>query len=276
MKKGTKRRLGALAISLSLITGATVGIKAYSKSPTKFIKDLRKTGAEISDTYQVGTYEIENKKSDFSYVYCADYGIRISDEKYEILEDTEIPTSIIIEPHAKNFAEIYFTYDYIKGLVSSYEIEGPICINVDDMIAGKGTPIDEVYMMVYALVDKMEANSCPVKVIGHQSCINTLKKEKFRAEQALEIPKKDIDYGVILQSRKEEVNGKYDLIFIDNEKYVYADKDYQLEYGNKYYKKELFYEDYVYKARFDTNLQHISEETGLSVSNIKRYNFIII
>jgi len=274
MKKGTKRRIGAAVISLSLITGATIGIKAYSKSPAKFIKDLKKTGAEISDSYQVGTYGLENDKSEFSYVYCGDYGMSISDEKFQILADTEIPTSIVIEPRAKNFAEIYFTCDYIKGLINTYKIEGPICINIDNMIAGNNTSIDEVYMMIHALVDKMEANSCPVKVIGHQFCIDNLKKEKIRAEQAFELSKKDIDFGVILQSRKEKVNDKYDLIFIDNEQYVYADKDYQLEYNGKYYNKELFFDDYVYKARFDTNLKHISEETGLSVNNIKRYNFI--
>ena len=276
MKKGTKRKIGAAIIGLTFVTGATIGtvklIKNYLNSPGKYLKDLTKSGAYISETYQIGTYNYEGENSEFSYINAGTYTHRIDDKDIKILEDRTVPTGIIIQANAKNYAEMYFTIDYIKDLVKNYNIEENICINIDDMVASSKVPIDEVYMMVYACVDKLEANSCKVKIVGHETCVKSIIKEKERAEQAGEFNKRDIGFGVVLDYVGQKLDREYDLIISDN--YIYSDKDYKQEISGKYNDPSLFFDDYVYKARFDTNVQHISEETGLSVSNIKRYNFM--
>lgn len=271
MKKGTRRKLGAVLVVGAISALTYKGINDYNNSPKKFIKDLKDTGAFISDTYQVGTYKYEDKNSQFSYVYCGDYFSNLSEESKNMLLDTTIPTGIIISPLANYYSDIYKSVDYAKALVSTYNIEGPICLKIDDMVAASNVSIDEVYLMVKAFIEKMEANSCYVKIMGHDGCITKLLKEKERAEENHEVEKFDIDLCAILDEQDKRIlTHDYDMIFTD--KYIYAEKDYKSEIGNQYNNPDLFYDDYVYTARFDTTVEHISEETGLSVGNILRYN----
>lgn len=263
-------KIGAVTILVTASIGIIAGCKLYKNSSKKFVNDLEKNGISISSTSQIGTLDIESKKSEFSFVQCGNHKSSLSDYEKKILTNDEIPTGIIIETCATNYAQIYMDVDYAKSIVSEFHVEAPICLNIDKMFEDESIDICDINLIVSAFVDKMEANSCLVKVIGHDSNMKRLQTEKLRAEQAFETVERTYSIGLIVDDKFEEVSCNYDMVF--GKKYIYSDKDYKTFIGVDYNNQALFYDDYVYIARFDTNVTNISYATGFSEANIMEYN----
>ena len=280
MEKKTKR---IIITSLSIVLSSSVligGYILYKDSRIKFAKDLEKSGISVISGCEYGTLDFESKplfknsnKNVFSYVKCGNHLNELSAEAKKLLLDEDVPTGIIIETNAKSLADIYLDVDYAKEIISSYNVKELICLDINYMFECN-VDVSNINVIVNAFVDKMNANSCLVKIIGYDDNMKMLQDEKSRAELAGEEVPINYDLGLVLRNNKYEgVSLKYQMVF--GNKYIYSDKNYKdiIEKGNNN-NSQMFYDDYIYVARDTVDIDYVSSVTGLSKSNIMEYNNI--
>ena len=273
-----KKKKRTIITSISLLLSSSIiigGYVLYKGSKMKFSHDIEKSGIAITSGCEYGLLDNENKSlfgnSNFSYVKCGNHYNKLSSDAKQLLLDEEIPTGIIIETNAKSLADIYLDVDYAKEIVSSYNVDGVICLDINYMFENN-VDVSNINVIVNAFVNKMNANSCIVKVIGYDENMKLLQDEKRRAELAGEESIEKYDLGLILKDNKiDKISLDYQMVF--GSKYIYSDKEYErIINSNGNNNSDLFYDDYVYVARKDVDLDYISDVTGLSKSNIMDYN----
>lgn len=274
----SKKKKGIIITSISTIAISGVligGYMIYKDSMLKFKNDLKDSNVTITSECEYGTVDYERKSlfenSEFSYVKCGDHYSELNSDAKKILLDEEIPTGIIIETTADCLADIYLDVDYAKKIISSYKVEGVVCLDINNMFE-KNVDISNINVIVNAFVTKMNANSCIVKVIGYDENMKLLCDEKNRAELVEEEEIISYDLGLILEDNKySSISLNYQMVF--GKKYVYSDKDYKsIISANNNNNSDLFYDDYVYVARDTVDMDYISSVTGLSKINIMKYN----
>lgn len=275
MEKKTKR---TIITSISILLSSSIligGYILYKGSKMKFVKDIEKSGISVTTDCEYGMIDLEKKSLfgsiDFSYVRCGNHYSKLNSEAKKLLLDEEIPTGIIIETNAKSLADIYLDVDYAKEIVCSYKVDGVICLDINYMFENN-IDVSNINVIVNAFVNKMDANSCIVKVIGYDDNMKLLQDEKVRAELAGEESVEKYDLGLVLKDNIiDNISLNYQMVF--GNKYIYSDKDYEkIIDTNEKNNSDLFYDDYVYVARNTVDIEYISDITGLSKSNIMEYN----
>ena len=262
MKKKNKR------IMLSVLGASIIFISGYKfrTSKTYFKLYLKKYGMSVSSDSTFGKLGVEDDECDFSLVKCGNYTTGLDEKAIELLEDTSVPTGIIIESSATNYAEIYKDVDYAKDIISNYSVEYPVCINVDSLMQVDSPDMGDITVMVKAFVEKMEANGCPTYVIGSwRSITSFLSSNKSYGG-------KTYKKGIIGDTYFPKNETVYDMVI--GSKYTYINEDYTRYKNDEFNNDELFCEDWVYVATGGETLEYLSDKYNYSVNNIKISNNI--
>ena len=276
-KNSRKRRMSnkgkgiILVGSLSGLMVAGVLFNRYMHSLKKFEKDLIEKGVSISADTEYGTINSEKDKDiKFSLADCGNTENKITDEVANILSDTNIPTGIIINPKCKELYQIYEEVDYTKDLVTNYNIEYPIFLNVNGMFNVMMNEYDDINNMVNSYVTKLQDNGCYVIVIGDRTFMDILKQERKAGEEVRNETQADYPIGLIVDE-VENVNDEPFEVIIGKD-YVYSRQHFKNVINGNYNSDSLFVDPFEYIVQEGDNLSVISEEYGLSVNDIKSYN----
>lgn len=268
----SKRKINKKKVAIASVVAVTsLGVATiYFNSQLHFKLKLIRKGIEISSDAVYGTIDVEKKGTDFSLVRCGNYNIGLNSNAKRLLEDTKIPTGIIIESKATNYAEIYKDVDYAKEIVATYSVEYPVCLDVSSLMSVKNPDIDDINVMVDAFVKKMNANGCVTYIIGDDNTMTSLLNEKKVTDIISSAEPVSYKTGLIADSYFPKVDISYDMVI--GNKYIYMDTNCKKYKNGEYNKKELFYDDWVHYIKEGETLEDLAYIYEYSVKNIKITN----
>lgn len=275
-KRRYRRKQGLKGFVLvGCLTGALIGgvsYNIYTHTLKYFEKQLLKHGAYITDETEYGTIDTEKNPLAFSLVNIGSYKEDVFKEHSDILKDTSIPTGLIASPTSDSLSKLYDEADYALKIISEYEVDYPVFLNIDSLFETYINNTDDINGMVNEYVKKLQTNGCYVTVVGHKNYMDMLREEKYKVSQ---VTGEEIDYpiGLIVDNKIENVNEEiYDVII--GEDYACVRTNFKSLIKGNYNKEKLFVDNYEYIVEPGDNLSLISDEVGLSVDVIKQYNCI--
>ena len=279
ISKVNKKKMSSLGKGIILVGGLTgvmvagIMFNNYMHSLKKFENDLIDNGVSISENAEYGTIDSE-KKDDikFSIADCGNSGTELSDNAKKILEDTKIPTGIIVNPQCKELYQIYEEVDYTKKIITEYNVEYPVFLNINGMFNVMMNEYPQINNMINAYVNKLQANGCYVVVIGDRTFLDILKQERENEEKVLGYNEADYPIGIIVDEI-EKVNDELFTVILGKD-YVYSREHFKNIVSNNYNKESLFVDPFEYIVQDGDNLSYISNEYNISVDDIKNYNKI--
>ena len=271
-KKNNFKRFVLVGTMAGLAVGGIL-YNNYTHSLEYFQKQLEKSGAAISQETEYGNIDTEKDNLAFSLANCGNRDTKLSKDTIQILKDTKIPTGIITTPECTKEYEIYLEADYALDLVTKYNIEYPVFLNIDGMFNHFINDPDDINIMVNKYVEKLQANGVYVTVIGHKDFLDMLNSEKRITDEVEGEDAVKYSTGLVVERKIEHANEElYDIIMGPD--YVCARTNFKPIINNKYNDEKLFVDSYEYIVEEGDSLSLIADKVGMSANTIMLYNGI--
>lgn len=273
----SKRKINRLKrfVLVGSLAGVAIGgiiYNNYTHSLNYFKKQLEKNGAAITEDTEYGSIDVEGEDLTFSLANCGNIDNSISDEAKGILEDTKIPTGIIVTPECTTEYDVYKEADYALNLVSKYSVEYPVFLNIDGMFTRYINENSEINNMVNQYVAKLQANGVYVSVIGHKQFMDILDSEKRITDEVEGDAAIKYNKGLIVDKKIDHVNEEiYDVIV--GEDFACCKTNFKPVINGNYNSEKLFVDSYEYVVEPGDNLSEISDRFGMNFETIRAYNY---
>lgn len=170
--------------------------------------------------------------------------------------------SILVKTHATTYGELYKEIDFVKDLVSTYVIMGPIYLDIDELLTCNS--LENGIVLAQEFVKKLEENGMYVSLMVSVSDYESIRDKFSHTDKCLRISNKDKE----LPSDQEYVS-----IFLVEQEEFYTLYDYQAIIESAGLNSEENFKDYFeYVVQPGDTLSKISSLYDISVSNIQIYN----
>lgn len=264
-----------LASTITMGTTITTGIVANlildRKGPTKQ-QIQEENNKEFETNYLVGYNDLvvtEWNLDDNNFVIL-DIGdhdtakIEKQEEKIKMCNDQDISLGVILSTTATNEAEIYNDVEYVKDIVSKYNINLPVYLNIDHIIENEELNIEMKTKIITNFLEKCRINQINIGIHGTDTNLCRL-KEYFNIT--------DYNAYVVMDKKTIKYDGKYSIIrdYDGNIKAKSLQNDLTEPTENN---KENFLSDGIYILSTTDNITDISLRYGLSVEDILSFNNI--
>jgi len=260
-----KKRAAALAVAAGLAfssIGVVVADLIYDKNSE--VRQENEIGKENINPFF--SYKVNEK--DFVLLDVGDHnsiGTRFQDKKMTLCNNQDISLGIIVNTNSKTENQIYDDVEYVKGLVRDYDIDFPVYLNIDDIILDDNLEPVMKTKLIKDFLEKCSSNNIYVGVAGTD-------KNLCRLKEHLGIS--GYDAYLIMDKEVIEYDGTCNVVKdLDGEIISYvnlADAINKRELNSK----EHFVQDGSFEVKDEDDLLDLSLRTGMSVSEICKFNNI--
>lgn len=251
-KKGImKLKKGVISVILTsmLASGLAACSNSLNVEAAKHIKEVGSYGA--IDTY--------DSKSKITVLTVSER--KIDEELLSLALKSDSTISLVVKSKSRIYADIWKDVDYIKYLLSTYNIKGPIYLDLDSVI--DESDLDNTLAVAHEFIKKLESNSIYVGVKGTDRVFSIVNGEFNTQDKCLSLSYEE--KSVSLDS--------YSSIIVsdDNEYYTLYDYKDIISSANLNI-SDNYVNDATYTVKEGDSLSLVASNYGISVNNLKKYN----
>lgn len=264
MKLKIKKGIKALGLCTILVAGSAT-ITGCSKSFEDMREEMKTEVVNrgfASQNIYFGTTKEESTDYEFSLVDCGNYKIGYSVFAEEMLLDKTLPTGIVINSTSDTLASMYKEIDRVKEIISMYDVEYPVFLNVDLLYEVNNNDQELVQELVETFYTKLSANGCYSCVMGTKEHLNSLNNIGVQ------------DQLVVLNGDSLSENDEYKMVLIDGDILVSSIKFNKIITDNNFNTKERLVEDYSYNLIEGDTVYSLATNTDIDEMVLCEYNEI--
>ena len=191
-------------------------------------------------------------------------------KEFQLALQKKIPVMIKIEPTGYTYADIYKTIDFVKEIVTNYQVDYPILYDIEPLM-GENT-LRANCLLAEEFCNKLSANGCYVGLYGSDTSMEQFAETFIEVtnSHSIDLYDKCVTYsknvpiyqGVYHMSQKEgkEIVFQYDLATIIKE--------------NGLNNSKRFVEDQIYTVQVNETLETIAINKQMKVEDLANYNQI--
>lgn len=254
------KRIGAFALSAVALGSAII----YPHISKKSSGDMPVT------TYNVFIDEVKKGTANTVLLNMGNHIVKGKSDELDIIRASKknVPVGLIINTIASNKSEIYKDVEYVKYLLSKYDINYPVYLDVDRILSQESLRIDEMFQLITSFCTTLDANKVFVGICGSEDNINILKKNdtnKILSEYDTLIMKNnknlDLEHSVSSIIKQSEDGSFYTNLDIES---IIGERNLN--------NKDNFKYDNVYEVKDGDKVSDIAFSNGLSVEDLLSYN----
>ena len=193
-------------------------------------------------------------------------------DNFEKYVKDDIPFILKVSPTGCRYADIYKTIDFVKEVVSKYDIKYPILYDVENDVLNSSDYTRANALLAEEFCDKLTANGCYVGLYGSDSSMIKVENElKENGIDSMNLYDKlivddgdDIKYSGTYSMRMDK-DGKFSCDF-DIEKVIEL---------NDLNNKDKFVEDVVYVVEDNNKLEGIASYYNMKTVDLAKYNGLL-
>lgn len=268
MKKGKITRIVnnvPKALKAAALTTATTAVILAG-----IAKPWEKPKVEHVNTYKysVGINEIKSS-NDYTILDIGDHEIKgyFKEEKIKKAQEKGSEVGIIISSHAETESDIYLDVEFVKKVISEYDINCGVYLDVSNMIENQNLAPHDILNLINIFTNKLAINKIFVGIAGTEKDISFLKEYD---EQNV------IKDDVLLLDCNKEINVEESVSSLIKN---FGDGNYatNLNFKSSIDKKnenlkDSFVPDLEYVVKEGETLKDIASQYGLSQSDILNFN----
>ena len=258
-----KRKVIACAVAGSIIASSTlIGIGLYKES-------IRERHENLYGYEDINPFlNIKVKDDDFVILPIGNHKNSKSyfiNNKIKMCNKSDISLGIIIEPNTTLESDIYNDVELVKDLISSYNIDFPVYLDINKIIENKTTNKEIKIKLIKDFLDKCTSNGIYTGVYGTDTNLCRLYNE---------CDIKDYDAFLVMDNNEIKYKGVYNIIK-DLDGKIYSKENLALAIQNKKLNnKDNFVFDGKYTVSEGETLLDIALHFGISVNELLEFNNI--
>ncbi len=180
-------------------------------------------------------------------------GVYFLNKKLEYCNNNNIDVGLIVTPNSTTLIDVYLDLEFVKEVLTNYSITYPVYLDVDCFLDRDDLTLIEANTLIEAFLKKAQENHIYIGIYGKQ-------------ENMLE------EYNSYHQFVTDDQSSK--TIFQEGQ-LLYANADLKKTIANgEYHNSSLFQEDEYLIYKEDTSLKKISQEYGISINDLRKYNHL--
>lgn len=265
MKKGVKNlKLGNITKVLSsfiLIPIMSLSFSSCKKHNLNEYKDYSVTG--YSDVYYPHDFKIF--KDNFVIFNIGDYdasGIILENQKMKYCNKNNIPFGLIVNCDSFKVSEVYNDVELVKGIVSKYDVNMPVYLDIDEIVKSKDLSNDEKKKIIEIFNDKCSANGICSFLYGTDTNLCYV-KDYLNYNCA--------DSYLVMDNDTIKYSGKCSII--EENGNIKATSDLVCLVDNLGYNdKSKLISDGIYKVKSSDTILDIAAKYDISVNDLLDYN----
>lgn len=190
-------------------------------------------------------------------------GTNFQNKKLSYCDKNDISIGIIISSKACTENEIYDDIEYTKTIVSTYNIDFPIYLDINEIITNNDLNVEQKTKIITNFLEKCSANGMYVGIYGTDT--NLCRVKHYCGIN-------NYDAFLVMDKQEIEYKGTYN-VYKDLNGEIHATMDLSKTITNKNLNdSENFYSDGTYVATKDDDLVDISLKSGMSVNQLLEFN----
>ncbi len=262
-KKEITKRIVAGTLSLVALSS----VKAFDAQSKR---NVEAKDAFAKTAQSDGLVDLCGKKNDGVAVLSVGnhkkVGTSFQDAKLKILQSMEVDTALIINCDTVELHDIYNDVEYVKSVLSKYDINLPVYMDVNKIMENTSINNNDKKELISSFLEKCEVNRIYVGVYGTDTNLCRLKKYVYP-----EI----INYDAFVEIDKEndeiEYDGTYNMYKKDGCFILKSDLS-KCIIEKELNEEKNFVNDATYTYEDEEKLQEYLFISGLSKEELKKYN----
>ena len=254
-----KKRISALLFAGVLVITSMVPASAEKKEKTQ-----NEIGYENFNSF----INLKVKEENFIILDVGNNkytGVNFQDKKISYCNENDISVGIIISSKATTENEIYDDVDFAKGIISNYDIDFPVYLNINDIITNDNLNVELKTKIIKNFLEKCSANNMYVGMYGTDTNLCRVKKH-------CQIT--DYDVFLVMDEEKIKYDGTY-TVYKDLDRKIHSKKDLSTIINKKELNdKSNFSYDGTYEFKEGDNIIDIALKYGMSVTELLDFNEI--
>lgn len=257
--KNRKFKLYKKFIAITLATSTILG--------GAYLYNVRKNNKRINsmEDYKIGyedigllSNKITNKvtRNNFLLLDIGDHnndGIYFLKQKLQYCQKNGVDVGLIISSNSKELADIYLDLEFVKKILTEYNINYPIYLNLDCILENEDLSLERATTLIDSFLQKASENHIYIGVLG--------KKENILAQYST--------YTKIITDEPTDSD------IVKNGNIYYASLNLKNTIiTEKYQQSNCFTSDEYHVVEKNENLKDIARDYQLSVTDLKKYNHI--
>lgn len=247
IKKIKKAALATL-LTIALATGLT---GCANKLESEYAQSIAEYGIS-------GTVDNYSSKSDLAIVTIenGNYDSKLIEKALSKKQTV----SLIVKSNAEIYADAWKDIDTVKEVVESYNIDGPIYLDLNSIIDPSNK--ENTLLCAHEIIDTLEENKIYVGVSATNSMYEYVEGQFDNQEKCLKLSSDDKDSDITVDN--------YASIIVDGSDYYtkYDYKDLTIDLNDS----SNFIDNTVYEVTSDTTVDDVAKKYGISSNNLRLYN----
>lgn len=170
-----KRGVAAILLAGTVLVGGIIGtINHFGEDPEEV-----RIENEIGHDDLIPLPYLSIDSSDFVVLDVGNHkhdGVLFQNQKLKYCDENDIACGVVIYPNTDSLASIYKDVEYVKGLISKYNISFPVYLNIDTIMSNASLDTSTITRYTEAFLQKCTDNGIYVGVYGMDSNLCRLKK----------------------------------------------------------------------------------------------------
>lgn len=261
-----KIRLSKRGIAIILAGGltlGTVGYGAYSaskKDPNK--KEENSIGYE--NINPIINFDVDEE--DFIILDIGDHnsvGVHFQDRKMKYCNEHDISLGVVISTDAETEDAIYDDVEYVKGVLSNYEVDFPVYLNIDKIITNDDLNTEMKTKLIKNFLEKCASNNIYVGMYGTDK---NLRRVRNRCDIT------GYDAFVVQDDEEIKYKGTYN-VYKDLDGNIKAETNLaEVITGKELNSEDNFANDGSYTLKENDDIIDIALKYGMSVNELLKFN----
>lgn len=247
------------------LVAATIGFTGFSLIKSNVEKN-EKIENEIghSDFSLITSWNLSDK--DFVVLNAGDHDsveTHFQGAKMKYCNKNDISLGVIISSSANNEASIYDDVEYVKGIISEYNVDFPVYLNINEIITNDDLNIEMKTKIIKNFLEKCSSNNIYVGIYGTDTNL-------CRVREFCDI--KDYDAYLVMDKDEITYDGTYNVVE-DLDGNIKALVNLGEVIVNKgFNSSDKFVSDGTYVVSGDEDIVDIALKYGLSVNELLEFN----
>lgn len=263
----SKIRLSKRGLALLVASGLTLGttgmvISSLNKKDPK--KEENSIGYE--DINSIINFNVDEE--DFVVLNIGDHdqvGVHFQNRKMKYCNKKDISLGVVISTNSTTEDAIYDDVEYVKGILSDYEVDFPVYLNIDEIITNDDLNVEMKTKLIKDFLEKCSSNNIYVGIYGTDTNLCRVKKY-------CDIT--DYDAFLVMDNKEILYDGSYN-VYKDLDGNIKSKTDLaKVIKENNFNSKDEFVNDGAYIVNKDDDITDVALKYGMSVNELLKFNEI--
>ena len=194
-----------------------------------------------------------------------DIGTYFQNQKMKFCNENDISLGVIVSTTATDEAAIYDDVEYVKGVLSQYQVDFPVYLDINRLMENKSLNTEMKTKIAKDFLEKCASNDIYVGVYGTDTNLNLCRFKKYCNISSY-------DAFLVMDQEKIQYDGTY-YVVKDLEGNITASTDLaEVIQNNGNNTSNGFVQDGSYVVKANDDLIDIALQSGMSVDELLEFN----